>query len=634
MNSFKRHIMNMKRARILHLVNAVSASRDIRLNQANRSSLFCLDKRIKTSKCFYNFTSSSKLFSGCQNTQLSQEAMSGASLIDLLASAIRGGIEPEKLFELYIPGFKSLRQFFSAWFRVDLSKVMSFGFFCLLYMTAGRQMLSQAYEHALGYLTSTISIPADERVNREVLTWMSDHIAKRNTRFLAVGSPDGGVKSPYGSGYVSKSDRSSLRRALNSAGMEDERSQPISYFPAMGKVYFMFQSRPFIFDLLPGRYNYNNSEFNAPPTGEEPIILRCLGRNPAPLKVFLEHCRQHCQKSKQSMTTIYTAQLEQYGRRLEWREANVRPVRPLSTVDLAEDLKEDILKDVKRYLHPSTRLFYARRGIPYRRGYLLYGPPGTGKTSFSLALAGNFELDLYMVSLASKNLDDAGLVTLFNALPTKCIVLLEDIDSAGINREIQNEKEPTNRESQKKEKHPISLSGLLNTIDGAASQEGRILIMTSNTPETLDEALIRHGRIDKQIKFDYISRFDAKQLFIRMFSMHQDEKIDVDTKTDSETGILQAMRKVVAGSVTIDVEAYAKEFESKIPEKKLSPAEIQGFLLDHMNDAKGAVEKVSLWISDLLAARLKRNEEAKVNDSGPSTEKVLPIETPPRPHSR
>ena len=69
-------------------------------------------------------------------------------------------------------------------------------------------MLAQVYEQFLGYLTSTISIPADDRVNREVLTWMSDHIAKRNTRFLAVQSADGAVKSPYrGSGYVSKSER-------------------------------------------------------------------------------------------------------------------------------------------------------------------------------------------------------------------------------------------------------------------------------------------------------------------------------------------------------------------------------------------------------------------------------------------
>jgi hypothetical protein len=86
-----------------------------------------------------------------------------SSLMDLLSSAIRGGIEPEKLFELYIPGFMSLRKLFSTWFRIDLSKVMSIAFFCLLYMTAGRSMFGQAYEQFLGYFTSTVSIPSDDR---------------------------------------------------------------------------------------------------------------------------------------------------------------------------------------------------------------------------------------------------------------------------------------------------------------------------------------------------------------------------------------------------------------------------------------------------------------------------------------
>jgi chaperone BCS1 len=552
--------------------------------------------------------------------------MSGASLIDLLASAIRGGIEPSKLFELYIPGFTSLRHFFSKYLQIDLSKFLSFGFFALLYMTAGRELASQIYEQILGYFTSTISIPANERVNREVLTWMAEHIAKRNTRFLAVGNPDGGVKSPYGSNYVLRSDRSSLRKALNSAGEREERAQPISYFPAMGKVYFLFHGRPFLFDLIP---RYHTRDFNVPPTGEEPIFIRSLGRNPAPLKRFLEHCRQHCLNSKQSMTTIYTTQQEQYGRRLEWREGNVRPIRPLNTVDLAEDIKQDILKDVERYLHPSTRLFYARRGIPYRRGYLLYGPPGTGKTSFSLALAGKFELDLYMVSLASKTLDDTGLTTLFNVLPPKCIVLLEDIDSAGIDREVQN----GNEEDKIKEKHPISLSGLLNTIDGAASQEGRILIMTSNTPETLDPALIRHGRIDKQIKFDYISRYDAKQLFIRMFSMHEDEHASIEIVADSVTNSSYKLAVAVSDD-SAKVAALAEEFGSKIPERQLSPAEIQGFLLDHRDNAKGAVAKVSQWILDRFAERAKSREEGAGNGSTVVTDSTLATEPPVRPHSR
>ncbi|RDI87869.1 hypothetical protein Vi05172_g2169 [Venturia inaequalis] len=581
-----------------------------------------------------------------------------SSLMDLLSSAVRGGLEPDKLFELYIPGFTSMRKFFSAYLRIDLSKIMSIGFFCLLYMSAGRSMFGGVYDQFLGYFTSTISIPADDRVNREVLTYMSNHLAKGSSRFLAVKTGDASISSPYGSQYVYKGDADALQDALRSAS--DEKKKRINYFPAIGKTYFLFQGRPFIFDLMP-RYGYSDNDFTPVPSGEEPILLRCLGRNPAPLKRFLQHCRAYSAKSRESMTTIFATQSERYGDSLEWREATMRPIRPLDTVDLDETVKDSILKDIRTYLLPATRLFYARRGVPYRRGFLFWGPPGTGKTSFSVALAGHFELDLYMVSLGSKNLDDDGLAKLFNTLPSKCIVLLEDIDSAGINREkLKSKKSKGVKKEEKKEEkkevdkksseNPISLSGLLNVIDGAASQEGRIMIMTSNTPETLDPALIRHGRIDKQIKFDYISKFDAKQLFIRMFSMHEDERMEVESQPVTIPNASAVPTEKIQDDNTAEIDDIVRKekitrlalsFSEKIPDKKLSPAEIQGFLLDQRDDAEGAVDRVSGWIVDIFAARAREAEEEKekarededfeFRNAEDGSEKVTP---PARPHSR
>ena len=52
----------------------------------------------------------------------------------------------------------------------------------------------------------------------------------------------------------------------------------------------------------------------------------------------------------------------------------------------------------------------------------------------------------------------------------------------------------------------ISFPGLLNAIDGVASHEGRILIMTTNYRERLDPTLIRPGRVDVEIEFDYAMR--------------------------------------------------------------------------------------------------------------------------------
>merc|ERR1712151_1051684 len=62
-----------------------------------------------------------------------------------------------------------------------------------------------------------------------------------------------------------------------------------------------------------------------------------------------------------------------------------------------------------------------------------------------------------------------------------------------------------------KEEDPdaLSLSGLLNVLDGVVDSPGRILVMTSNHPEKLDPALIRPGRINKRLHLGYM---DAEQL--------------------------------------------------------------------------------------------------------------------------
>ena len=122
-------------------------------------------------------------------------------------------------------------------------------------------------------------------------------------------------------------------------------------------------------------------------------------------------------------------------------------------------------------------------------------------------------------------------------------MIIEDIDSAGIGREQADsqgaahaEKMPRSIPSYSHEKtsledmmfrnaYPsapparrnlVTLSGLLNAIDGNASQEGRLVIMTSNDPDALDAALTRPGRIDKKAYFGYMSKSAGKSIFKRL----------------------------------------------------------------------------------------------------------------------
>jgi chaperone BCS1 len=63
----------------------------------------------------------------------------------------------------------------------------------------------------------------------------------------------------------------------------------------------------------------------------------------------------------------------------------------------------------------------------------------------------------------------------------------------------------------------VTFSGLLNALDGVRSQEGRILMMTTNHREKLDPALLRPGRADVHVELNYASVKQMKGLFKKFF---------------------------------------------------------------------------------------------------------------------
>lgn len=116
--------------------------------------------------------------------------------------------------------------------------------------------------------------------------------------------------------------------------------------------------------------------------------------------------------------------------------------------------------------------------LPSRLGYLFSGPPGTGKSSLAFALAGHFGLPVYVLSLSLPGLTDKGVEELFAGVPFHCILLLEDIDATKpLTRADLAVKAPADDESDseaklKGKKNTVTLSGLLNAIDGVGAAEG------------------------------------------------------------------------------------------------------------------------------------------------------------------
>ncbi|KIW08454.1 uncharacterized protein PV09_01357 [Verruconis gallopava] len=253
-------------------------------------------------------------------------------------------------------------------------------------------------------------------------------------------------------------------------------------------------------------------------------------------------------RMQEGKTTIYTA----WG--TEWRPfGDPKRKRPLDSVVLEEGVKERIVEDIQNFL--SARTWYLDRGIPYRRGYLLYGPPGTGKSSFIQALAGALDFNIAILNVSERGLTDDRLNHLLTKVPQRTIVLLEDADAAFVNRrsiDTDGYSGPT-----------VTFSGLLNALDGVASAEERVIFLTTNHIERLDEALVRPGRIDMTVRLGYATLHQIEKLWDRFYA-------EVDTTGAGRKAFIERAQELgLVGNV--------------------STAALQGLFLYNKGDPGGAV---------------------------------------------
>lgn len=236
------------------------------------------------------------------------------------------------------------------------------------------------------------------------------------------------------------------------------------------------------------------------------LWIATLGRSPTPIRALIAEVEEIY--NSDGLVRIF------YWTDGGYRIADARRPRPMSTVFLPRAQKARLVQDLQRFI--GARADYERRGTPYRRGYLLEGPPGTGKTSLIFALAGLVGRDVYAINLANVASDN-GLMAAFNEIPKKGVAVIEDIDTADVSRDrklVEAERAPAVPGAiQAQPIQRLTLSGLLNAIDGLAAREARVLFVTSNAPETLDPALLRPGRIDLRERVDLLGREPALEMF-------------------------------------------------------------------------------------------------------------------------
>ncbi|KAF4983528.1 hypothetical protein FZEAL_1063 [Fusarium zealandicum] len=436
---------------------------------------------------------------------------------------------------------------------------------------------------------SVVEVKANDETYNYLMSWVARNgLSQHNHRLLASSTlkSDDFVNSDQAPSYDDEientiDETNSLDDLRSKISLYNAR--PLHWTPAMGTHFFRYENR--ILSLT--RQTDNGGGLSLVPRSAEMIIVSCLGRDATVLKRLIFNARIEYLEREKERTSIYRA-AKSYDDDMSWIKCMSKTTRPLSTVVLDESDKQRLVKDLQRYLNPQTKHWYATRGIPYRRGYLFSGPPGTGKTSLTLAAAGLMGLDIYMINLDSPLLSEDNLASLFQNLPRSCLVLLEDIDATRLTHARNAESGDTSAGPKKNGRRGrISLSGLLNVIDGVGAQEGRVLVMTSNHTENIDAALLRPGRVDFSIKFGLATPEAAADIFAQIHDVPY-----------SKAPAAQA-RKAISDKPATEsalVRSLAIEFANKIPELVFSPAAIQGYLLTHQDDPEGAVVGVEAWI--------------------------------------
>ncbi|XP_042051591.1 AAA-ATPase At3g28580-like [Salvia splendens] len=157
--------------------------------------------------------------------------------------------------------------------------------------------------------------------------------------------------------------------------------------------------------------------------------------------------------------------------------------------------------------------FYNKIGRAWKRGYHLHGPSETGKSTMIAAMANLLGYYVYDLELTAVK-DNTELKKLLIATSSRAVIVIEDIDCSidltgqrVKRREKENNQVLMGMEENETKSSKITLSGLLNFIDGLWSACGgeRIIVFMTNYVEKLDSALIRRWRMDKHIELSYCS---------------------------------------------------------------------------------------------------------------------------------
>ncbi|XP_058738794.1 AAA-ATPase At2g46620-like [Vicia villosa] len=201
------------------------------------------------------------------------------------------------------------------------------------------------------------------------------------------------------------------------------------------------------------------------------------------LRLYLQHIHavvDEIEKQRKPDLRLYMNVNAGAGAR--WRFIPFNHPSTFETITMESDLKNKLKSDLESFL--KGKQYYHRNGRIWKRSFLLYGSSGTGKSTFVAAMANFLSYDIYHMDL-SKLHTDSDLKSLFLQTTPKSIILVEDLD----------------RFLAVQSSTALSLSAMLNFMDGICNGEERVMVFTMNSKDNVDPDLLRPGRVDVHIHF-------------------------------------------------------------------------------------------------------------------------------------
>lgn len=222
---------------------------------------------------------------------------------------------------------------------------------------------------------------------------------------------------------------------------------------------------------------------------KERLKLAFFTRKHALVSEFAARVREHGERALDQETVNLWLNGESW-----WRLASKLPKRDVATVCMPNGEAEQLISHIRQF--DGRKAWYRQRGVPYHTGILLTGEPGTGKTSLIHAVASETGRSLHYLNLGSVE-HDRQLTDLVSSGRgwNRSILVIEDADAT---RADVSRNAPVVADAP--ERKPLTLSAMLNLLDGLLTPDGLVVIATSNHPERLDPALIRPGRFDLHLE--------------------------------------------------------------------------------------------------------------------------------------